>query len=182
MFKCPYAPSLIDWVVFVIDVTFLWKVDINNKQLSLLTSSVFQTSYVNIWTKFIHYFTSYSVWKQPTSEFFTKMEKSEFRVLIKHGFFTWKNFIRNYYKAKLDKYFSDSTSPYETRNDQWNLWYCFESPQSESAWDSWYRIHLNWACDQYFVHTFVNEKALCKIGAAIGHNRPKITRRVKTVG
>ena len=29
---------------------------------------------------------SYSVWKQPTSEFFAKMEKTEFRVLIKHYF------------------------------------------------------------------------------------------------
>ena len=49
----------------------------------------------------------------------------------------------------------------------------FEWPESESTWDSWDRIHLNWGCGQYFAYTFVHEKALCKMGAAIPHNRPK---------
>ena len=70
--------------VFDIEVIFLWEVATNNKRLSLFTSSIHQTSSVKIWAKSIHKFTSYSVWKQTTSEFFPKMEKSEFRVLIKH--------------------------------------------------------------------------------------------------
>ena len=37
-------------------------------------------------------------------------------------------------------------------------------------------IHINWACGQYFAYTFVHEKALCKMGAAIAHNRPKDIR------
>ena len=28
----------------------------------------------------------------------------------------------------------------------------------------------NWACGQYFTYTFVHEKALCKMGAAIAHD------------
>ena len=62
------------------------KLATNNKLLSLLISSILQTASVKIWAKSIHWLTSYSVWKQPTSEFFAKMEKSGFRVLIKHHF------------------------------------------------------------------------------------------------
>ena len=47
--------------VIDIDVIFLWEVATNNKQLSLLTSSILQTSSVKIWAEPIHYFTSYSV-------------------------------------------------------------------------------------------------------------------------
>ena len=56
------------------------------KRLSLLKSSILQTFSVKIWAKSIHWFTSCSVWKQPTSEFFAKLETSEFRVLMKHYF------------------------------------------------------------------------------------------------
>ena len=38
------------------------------------------------------------------------MEKSEFRVLIKHYFVRNKNLSET--KAKLDKYYSDSAPPY----------------------------------------------------------------------
>ena len=68
--------------VFDIDVIFLWEVATNNKRLPSLTSSILQIPFVKIWSKSIHQITSYSVWKKPTSEFFAKMEKSEFRVLI----------------------------------------------------------------------------------------------------
>ena len=89
--------------VFDIDVTFLWEVVINNKRLSLFTSSTLQTSSVKIWAKSIIWFTSYSIWNQPTSELFAKIEKSEFRVLIKHYFLRGKTLSET--KAKLDKYF-----------------------------------------------------------------------------
>ena len=34
-------------------------------------------------------------------------------------------------------------------------------------------MHLDYACGQYFAYTFVHEEALCKMDAAIAHNRPK---------
>ena len=51
--------------------------------------------------------------------------------------------------------------------------YCFEWPESKNAWNSWDHIHLSWACGQYFAYPFMHEKALCKMGAAISHNRLK---------
>ena len=96
--------------VFGIDAIFLWKVATNNKPLSLLTTSILQTSTVKIWAKSIHQFTSYSVWKQSTLQFFAKMEKSEFCVLIKHYFLRGKPLSET--KAKLDKYYSDSAPLY----------------------------------------------------------------------
>ena len=72
----------------------------------MLMSSVLQTSSVKIWARSIHFFRSYSVWNQPTSEFFAKMEKSEFHVLIKHYFLREKTLSET--KAKLYKYDSDS--------------------------------------------------------------------------
>ena len=51
-----------------------------------------------------------TVWKQSTSEFFAKMEKSEFRVLIKPYFLRSKTLSET--KAKLDKYYSDSAPSY----------------------------------------------------------------------
>ena len=73
--------------------------------------SILQSYSVKISAKFIYWYTSYSVWKQPTSEFFAKMEKSKFRVLIKHNFLRRKTLSET--KAKLDKYYSDSSSSYE---------------------------------------------------------------------
>ena len=96
--------------VFDIEVIFLWEVTTNKKRLLLLTNSILQTSSVKIWVKFIHLLTSYSVWKQPTSEFFAKMEKSEFRVLIEHYFLRRKTLSET--KANLDKYYSDSATSY----------------------------------------------------------------------
>ena len=54
--------------------------------------------------------TNYSIWKKPTSKFFAMMEKSEFRVLIKHYFLRGESLSE--IKAKLDKYYSDSAPSY----------------------------------------------------------------------
>ena len=48
---------------------------------------------------------------QPTSEFFAIMEKSGFRVLIKHFFLRGKTLSET--KAKLDEYYLDSAPSYK---------------------------------------------------------------------
>ena len=46
-------------------------------------------------------------------------------------------------------------------------------PRVKIAWYSWDRIYLNWACGQYFAYTFMHERALCNMDAAIAHKRPQ---------
>ena len=96
--------------MFDIVMIFLWEVATNNKRLSMLISTILQTSSVKIWAESIHWFTSYSVWKQSTSEFSCKDGKRELRVLIKHSILLGKTLSES--KAKLDKYYSNSALSY----------------------------------------------------------------------
>ena len=68
------------------------------------------------------YLTSYSVWEQPTSKFFAKLEISEFRVLMKRYFLHRKNLSET--KAKLDKYYSDTASSHRMVQKWFTEFHC----------------------------------------------------------
>ena len=89
----------------------------------------------------------------------TWLRRMEWLRTVLPNFFVYKH--RNHTKFRSFKW------DHYTRNDQ------FDWCESESAWDNWDRIHLNWACGQYFAYRFGHKKAVCKMGAAIPHNRPK---------
>ena len=95
------------------------------------------------------------------------MEKSEFRVFIKHYFLRVKTLSET--KAGLDKYYSDSAPSYGMVEKWFTEFRCGRT-STETIPSPFSSNQVNIL---HFAYIFVHEKALCKMGAAIAHNRPK---------
>ena len=126
------------------------------------------------------------IWVKLLLLIFKAMEKSAFRVLIKHCFLMGKNTVQA--KQWLDKCYSDSASSEITdTNDAEHS----GRPNSPVVSENTKKLHklvlanhklklncreikdIRRQCTHHFTRTFVNDKAVFKVGAASAHNRSK---------
>ena len=134
-------------------------------------STIFQTTGVKIWTDFIVYFQSYRRYNRTSFALSIRMEKNEFRGLIKQCFpmgkksYIWNNgfiYVKGnlLYQSKLlrsglvnlneilqaEKMLNDQegqkTLPLQKSSK--NSWHRTRWSKSKNAWVSWGRRHINW--------------------------------------
>ena len=96
------------------------------------------------------------------------MEKSEFRTLIKHYFLFGKTLSET--KAKLNKYYSDSAPSYGMVQKWFTEFRCGRTSTEMIPSPGRTNEIITPEIINKTINKFVNEKALCKIGAAIAHN------------